>query len=198
VTISKGTRSLSNLSPVNENKTRPGVFIIESLGFKDEKKGRFEGRILRDMLTLSEKEAEYWYVRTWKELTEEVFQRFYDSKMRYLHLSCHGSPTHISLTLDNVPFKEFGQEIRHYLSKRRLFISACEVVNRAFSAEVNPDEECYSVIGPRDDIRFDDAAVMWASFYHLMLRDSKVMRSKEIRSNLERLKKTFGQTFLYL
>jgi hypothetical protein len=183
---------------VPEDKTHAGVFIIESLSFKDECKKRFEGQILRDMLTLSEKKVEYWYVRTWKELTDEVFDRFYDSKLRYLHLSCHGNSTHVCLTLDNVPFKEFGEMISNYLPERRLFVSACEVVNPAFSQAVNPDGECYSVIGPQDDICFDDAAVMWASFYHLMLRNSKVMRSQEIRKTLERLKKTFGQTFVYL
>lgn len=181
-----------------EDKTHAGVFIIESLKFKDEKKNRFEGRILRDMLTLSGKRVEYWYVRTWKELEEDVFQRFYDSKLRYLHLSCHGNSTEVCLTLDNVPFKKFGEEISNYLYKRRLFVSACEVVNPAFSKAVNPAEECYSIIGPRDDIRFDDATVMWASFYHLMLRDSRVMRSADIRTTLKRLKETFGQTFLYL
>jgi len=174
------------------------VFIIESLRFSDEKKRRFEGQILRDMLTLSGKRVEYWYVRTWKELTDDIFQRFYDSKLRYLHLSCHGNSTHVCLTLDDVPFEEFGEEIRHYLTERRLFVSACEVVNNAFSEAVNPEEECYSIIGPRDDIRFDDAAVMWASFYHLMLRDSKVMRSQQIRATFARLEETFGQTFLYL
>jgi hypothetical protein len=114
---------------VPEDKTRPGVFIIESLGFRDERKRRFEGQILRDMLTLSGKEVQYWYVRTWKELTDDIFQRFYDSKLRYLHLSCHGNSTHVCLTLDDVPFKEFGEEISNYLPERRLFVSACEVVN---------------------------------------------------------------------
>jgi hypothetical protein len=184
--------------PPPEEKTRPGVFIIESLDFEDEKNKRFEGQILRDMLILSRKEVEYWYVRTWKELTDDIFQRFYDSNLRYLHLSCHGNSTDISLTLDTVPFQEFGEEIRNYLPNRRLFVSACEVVNQEFSRAVNPDESCYSIIGPRDDIRFDDATVIWASFYHLMLRDSTVMRSKEIRETLKRLEDMFGQKFLYL
>ena len=191
-------RSVRRAPAVPEDKTHAGVFIIESLRFSDEKKRRFEGQILRDMLTLSGKKVEYWYVRTWKELTDDIFQRFYDSKLRYLHLSCHGNSTHVCLTLDDVPFEEFGEEISHYLTERRLFVSACEVVNNAFSEAVNPEKECYSIIGPRDDIRFDDAAVMWASFYHLMLRDSKAMRSQQIRATLARLKETFGQTFLYL
>ena len=191
-------RSRRNGPPLPEEKTRPGVFIVESLGFSDERRKRFEGQILRDMLTLSGKETQNWYVRTWKELTDEIFQRFYDSRLRYLHLSCHGNSRYVCLTLDDVPFKEFGDEIRNYLPQRRLFVSACEVVNERFSEAVNPDEECYSIIGPRDEIRFDDAAIMWASFYHLMLRDSKVMRSEPIRATLERIEQTFGQTFVYL
>lgn len=196
--ISKKRNTRKNLPVLPEDKTRPGVFIVESLNFRDEKKKRFEGQILRDLLTLSGKDVQYWYVRTWKELTDDILQRFYDSKLRYLHLSCHGTPTHVCLTLDDVPFDEFGEEIKHYLYKRRLFVSACEVVNQQFSKAVNPDEECYSVIGPRDTIRFDDATVIWTSFYHLMLRDKKVMRDQEIRQTLKRLEDMFGSKLLYL
>lgn len=178
-------------------KTRPGVFIIESLDFEDEQENRFEGRILRDMLQLSGNEVEYWYVRTWKELTEEIFQRFWDSGMRYLHLSSHGNPQEVCLTIDRVPFAEFGGEIREYLTNRRLFVSACEVVNKEFAKACNPDEECYSIIGPRNSIRFSDAAVMWASFYHLMLRDADSMKAEKIRLTLDQLEKLFGEKFLY-
>ena len=195
--ITSKKRATRKRPPLPEDKTRAGVFIIESLNFKDEKKKRFEGQILRDVLTLSGKEVQYWYVRTWKELTDDIFQRFYESGLRYLHLSCHGNSSNICLTLDDIPFETFGEEIRHYLPNRRLFVSACEVVNEAFSEQVNPDQECYSIIGPRDDIRFDDATIIWASFYHLMLRDATVMRSQEIRSTLTRLEKMFGQKFLY-
>jgi hypothetical protein len=180
-----------------EDKTEPGVFIIESLDFDDEQAGRFEGRILRDMLKLSEKKVEYWYVRTWKELKQDIFKRFRDSGLRYLHLSCHGHPDHISLTLDDVAFEEFGPELSPYLAKRRLFVSACEVVNEAFAAAVNASNECYSVIGPDEDIRFDDAAVMWVSFYHLMLKDANAMKSHEIKKVITKLKNTFGVRFRY-
>jgi len=126
-----------------EKKTTSGVFIIESLRIKDESKQRFEGRILRDILTLSGKKVEYWYVRTWKEVTEEMFQRFYNSGLRYLHISCHGNDDTISFTLDDIPFEEFGKEIKHYLYERRLFFSACEVVNQALHDAVMPGSDCY-------------------------------------------------------
>jgi hypothetical protein len=164
--------STSKTSQSALKKTVAGVFIVESLRIDDEKEGRYEGRILRDILTLSGKKTEYWYVRTWKELEEEIFQRFWDSGLRYLHISCHGSADTIALTLDNVSFEKFGDGIREYLSERRLFMSACEVVNQQFHDAVFPDSNCYSLIGPDEDIRFDDAVIIWASFYHLMLRDA--------------------------
>jgi hypothetical protein len=179
-------------------KTRPGVFIIESLRFDDETEGRCEGRILRDILRLSGKEAEYWYVRTWKELKEEIFQRFWDSGLRYLHISCHGSSTSISLTLDDVSFDDFGAEIKHYLSERRLFMSACEVVNEHLRDAVMPGSDCYSLIGPDEEIYFHDAVIMWASFYHLMLRNADSMKATDIRKTLKLLENTFGQRFAYL
>ncbi len=178
--------------------TKAGVFIIESLRTKDELKQRFEGRILRDILLLSGKKAEYWYIRTWKEAEREVFQRFYDSGLRYLHISCHGSKDTISFTLDDISFEAFGKEIKPYLYKRRLFFSACEVVNKRLFDAVMADSRCYSLIGPKHDIYFSDAVIMWATFYHLMLRDSTVMKSAEIKKALQAIKTTFGQTFEYL
>ena len=184
-------------APTTE-KTTPGVFIIESLRIRDEKKRRFEGRILRDILRLSGKETQYWYVRTWKEVTEEMFQRFYDSGLRYLHISCHGSQDTIEFTLDKISFEEFGKEIKPYLYERRLFFSACEVVNKKLFGAVMPGSDCYSLIGPKFKIDFDDAVLMWATFYHLMLRDSASMKAANIRKTLETIKATFGKTFEYL
>ena len=70
--------------------THPDVFIIESLRFEDEKKELFEGRMISQILRLNDKKSEYYYIRTKREL-KEVLDIFYDSKFRYLHISCHGS-----------------------------------------------------------------------------------------------------------
>ena len=43
--------------------TKPEVFIVESLKFKDERKGRLEGQILERTLKLSEKKPQYYYLR---------------------------------------------------------------------------------------------------------------------------------------
>jgi hypothetical protein len=178
-----------------KTKTRAGIFIIESLDIDDELEGRYEGRILRDILILSGQKTEYWYIRTWKEMREKMFQRFYDSNLRYLHISCHGSKNSISFTLDTIDYETFGEEAKEYLEDRRLFFSACEVVNADLAKAVLPGSDCYSLVGPSHDIKFDDAVIMWATFYHLMLRDSQAMKRDRIRTTLKTVKNTFGETF---
>src|SRR4051812_44820486 len=117
--------------------TYPGVFIIESLTFEDEELGRAEGGILRDILRLSSRGADYLYIRTEREL-EVALERFYESRKRYLHLSCHGNDHSLALTLDHVTFSKFAELAKPVLEQRRLFISACEVVNSSFAAAVLP------------------------------------------------------------
>jgi hypothetical protein len=69
--------------------TKVGVFIIESRKIEEEKKGKRQGLILTEMLTLLGINFEYRYIRTRQELIEMVNQ-YYTSKFRYLHLSMHG------------------------------------------------------------------------------------------------------------
>jgi hypothetical protein len=180
------------------NSTEKGVFIIESLSLDDERMERSDGRVLRDILELFEMRVEYYYFRTWRELTEVLFQRFYDSKLRYLHISCHGAENHLCFTLENVEFQEFGTEIKKYIEDRRIFFSSCGVVTKALQDAVIPESGCYSLIGPDTDIEFHEAAVMWATFYYLMLDKSNVMKAQEIRKALHQMKLFFGKTFAYL
>ena len=105
------------------------LFIIESLRFSDEKKGRLEGKILCDLLRLSRRgiKNEYIYIRTWKEFNEALYL-FNRSNKRYLHISCHGNEEEIALTLDTIPFEEFGDEIAPFINERRLFFCSSQPV----------------------------------------------------------------------
>lgn len=173
------------------------LFIIESLRFKDESEECFEGRILHQVLRLARKEVRYFYVRTRKEL-QAVLRKFNQSRMRYLHISCHGSPDAIALTLDNLSFREFASLVNPYLPHRRLFFSACEVVNSNLAKLIIPQSGCYSVIGPREEVSFADAALMWSSFYHLMFRlNPDAMKGADIRGVLAKICPTFEVPFLY-
>jgi hypothetical protein len=165
--------------------SQPEIFIIESLEFEDERANSYEGRIISQILALSGKNCEYCYIRTKREL-KELLQQFASSHYRYLHLSCHGNSNSLFTTLDPVPFSELGPLIKPHLRKRRLFVSACSATNRALADAIMPDSGCYSILGPDQKIYFGDAAVLWASFYHVMFSaDSNGMKYKSIKAKAQ-------------
>ena len=51
-------------------ETKPEVFIIESLQLEDEKENLYEGQIISQILHLSGRETQYYYIRTRRELEE--------------------------------------------------------------------------------------------------------------------------------
>lgn len=171
--------------------TKPSVFIIESLNFEDEKKERFEGKFLSHILKLGGIETQYFYIRTKKEF-KEVLNIFYDSKYRYLHISCHGDRKSLAFTLDDISHEEFGDLTEVFLYKKRLFLSACSATNRHLAGKVIPKSDCNSVIGPSSEIEFNDAAIIWAAFYHLIFKANiRAMKRADILPILKTLVKTF-------
>jgi hypothetical protein len=179
--------------------TEPKVFIIESLEFEDEEKNLFEGQIISSILKLSKIESKYYYVRTKKEF-EKVIGLFYDSNYRYLHISCHGGEKKNSIwtTIDEISFEELGNILEPNLYKKRLFLSACSVVNKKLAEQIIPKTQCYSIIGPKNDIAFRDAAIMWASFYHLMFKkNSKKMLREGLIENMQKVVNTFDEPLNY-
>lgn len=172
------------------DSTKSGVFIIESLSLSDESDGRTEGRMLQEMLRLLEIRSEYRYIRTLRELAvmAEGFRK--EPSFRYLHLSCHGNKSGVGLTLDTVPFDELGKALGK-LEKRRLFISACSACNDRLADSLRPTS-LLSVIGPSMNISFDDAAIFYASFYHIMFNTNrKNMKNDQVRITLEKLTELF-------
>src|SRR4051794_29425241 len=123
-------------------KTKPQVFIIESLRFPDEEGDFFEGRRISDMLALSGKECRYFYVRTKTEF-EAVLEKFWESEYRYLHLSAHANEDGMDTTLDNIPFADLGVMLEPYLEKRRLFLSACKMSCSRLAKQLIPKTGCY-------------------------------------------------------
>ena len=177
--------------------TKPEVFIVESLAFNDEGKGRFEGKILMDLLRLCGKDPRYYYVRTKREL-QEILGFFKRSDYRYLHLSCHGNSESIATTLDDIAFRELGKLLRPCLNNRRLFISACEAVNDDLANALMPTSGCLSIIGPHEDVTFDEAAIVWASFYQLMFSGNfSGMRRRDIKQVLQGLVELFEVPIAY-
>ena len=178
-------------------KTKPEVFIVESNKFEEEEDEKFEGRVLMELLRMCGKDPTYFYIRTKRELVE-VMGIFSRSNYRYLHLACHGERTSIFTTLDEIPFGELGEILNPYIDSRRLFISACEAVNVQLANAVMPNSGCLSIIGPYREVTFDDAAIVWASFYQLMFRENwNKMRREDIEFVLEGLTELFEVPIAY-
>lgn len=175
----------------------PNVFIIESLDFEDEKNNRFEGKFLSQILQLGGKESLYYYIRTKKEL-QKVLEIFENSDYRYLHISCHGNKNSLFTTLDNLPFSEFATLINPHLNEKRLFVSACSAVNDDLAEVIIPKSGCFSLIIPINDIGFHDAAIIWASFYHIMFKENpNRMKRKDILPALRNIVNTFEISLNY-
>lgn len=173
--------------------TEPQVFIIESLNPDDEGNGRFEGGVISHILKLHGKLPEYRYVRTKKEFEEAVVQ-FGASKYRYLHISTHADSKGMCTTNQNeINFDKLASILRPHLKGRRLFFSACSMVNEELAEKIIPTSGCRSIAGPAKDISFTDAAILWPSFYHLMFTDdSDVMKVVKLKEHLKNTSKMFG------
>lgn len=143
------------------------------------------------------KKAEYRYVRTAAEL-KKVLQQFKASGMKYLHISSHGNDEELVFTIDHIIYKEFVKISEPYLDNKRLFISACEVKNPVFASLLFSNTECLSLIGPKGTIKFNDAAIFWASFYNEIFKlNLDLMKRDEIREVLDRLCLAFNMSFRY-
>lgn len=184
------------LPPIQE--TFPEVFILESLTVVDERKKRFEGRVLANVLRMCGKSPEYFYFRTEQELGELIIE-FRRSGYRFLHLSCHGNDTDIATTYGNVPYARFAEIVAGHLQNRRLFVSACEVGNKLFSDLVTArNRGMYSIASPRVAIPFDKAVALWSSLYvHTFSVDAEFVKAKHIQEALDSLCSLFNIPFMF-
>ncbi|MHC4691381.1 MAG: hypothetical protein ACYS67_01475 [Planctomycetota bacterium] len=177
--------------------SKPEVFIIESLGIDDEKKNLFEGRIISQILHLSNKQSIYYYIRTKAEL-KVVIDEFKKSKYRYLHLSCHGNPYAMHTTIDEIPFNELQGILCPVLNENRLFLSACSMANKRLAREIFGNSKCFSIVGPKKEVKFNDAAILWASFYHLMFKQNeRVMKHAKVEENVRNVASMFSVSMNY-
>jgi hypothetical protein len=157
----------------------PKVFIIETLNIREEGNKR-EGEVLSQILKCWGKTPVYFYIRTKKELIA-VLKQFKHSRYRYLHFSCHANRSAVYTTLDKIPIRELAKIMGPYLNRRRLFISACSAANKTLAYYLFDRSGCVSLAGPAEVIGFQSAAMLWASFYHLVFKqDGKTMKGKDV------------------
>lgn len=184
---------------ISKRPTRkPQVFIIESLDPEDEGAGRMEGVVLANILRMDDKVPEYRYVRNKKQF-KSALNEFGKSNYRYLHISAHGNKKQLALT-DNtrISFPELATILKPYSYHRRLFISACSMVNEQLAADLFRECELYSIIGPVNEVGFSEAALLWSNYYHLMFKmNHKNMSGKDIATVLKDLSSLFDVKIQY-
>lgn len=171
-----------------------GVFIIESLDIEDENANRFEGVILKKMLEMIGVKVKYFYIRTKDEL-KFFINEFEDSDYRYLHLSCHGNNEGIATSLneETILFSELSGMFEFYGEGKRIFLSSCSVMNGDNILNDMGEDEFLSFTGPTSEINFQEGAIFWSSFYHLMFaKNKKSMKNKDIKETIKKLADTFN------
>lgn len=174
--------------------TTPTVCIVESLDFLQEDSHK-EGEIISRTLRLSGKRTHYTYLRSQAEMTAFV-REFGQSRHRYLHVSCHGNSTSFFTTTGQIAAKKFAELLAPHVDKRRVFLSACQGAQSTFAKTLLNRSDCWSVLAPVDNIDFDDAAIFWSSFYHLMFKTNPdLMRRSEIEMTVEECANLVGVRF---
>jgi len=176
--------------------TKANVCIVESLGFLEETIHK-EGEIIFRTLQLSGKRPSYTYVRS-REDFEAFVKEFGKSSYRYLHVSCHGHKSAFWTTLEMIAGPEMVNILAPHLKNRRLFVSACLATDSKFAKELMEKSQCHSVLGPAGSPYFDDAAIFWTSFYHLMFKENPAsMSSADIARNVEKCARLVNENFRF-
>jgi len=185
-------------STTSEAKKQPphkvsDVFIIESLRWKEEEKGRSEGRVLCETLRLCGKQPRYYCFRTNAELAE-IAKIFRKSNYRFLHFASHGSPTHVELTMGSLEYHKFARFFRRTLNNRRAVFSSCQLGNEIFGTLfMGKNPGLYSVIAPCTEIIGEHSAGLWSAFYAVLLsQNAGEIKNDSIREKLGGLCQVFG------
>jgi hypothetical protein len=162
-----------------EKKMLPEVYIIESLSKQDIKEKRLEGKLISQILRMGKRKPKYRFVKTRSQLIEAT-EEFAKSQYRYLHLSCHGNSNKFRFYFGDIGFRQFAKFMHDKLENRRIFISTCKSVNMNLAKLIIPRSKCNSIIGPFEPIRFDDAAIIWVSYYYLAFKNEQTVMDRKL------------------
>jgi hypothetical protein len=97
-----------------------------------------------------------------------------------------------------IPMSEFADILAPNVKKRRVFFSTCLAVDMKFAEALllKSKSKWLSVLGPAGEIEFDDAAIFWSAFYHLMFKaDRHKMTNEKIEYNVLQCARLVQQKF---
>jgi hypothetical protein len=73
-------------------------------------------------------------------------------------------------TTEKIEATELAEILIPHVDRRRVFMSGCLAAAGEFAKALLEGGECFSVVAPIDSINFSDAAIFWATFYHLIFK----------------------------
>lgn len=150
------------------------LFVIESL--RDD--FPHEGELLCNILRRIGKNPIYMVVKNKDELINalEIFKL---SNYKYIHFSCHGTETSITLSESgDLSYKDFALLSLGCFNSKRVFFSACLLGNDRFSNEIAFNNTgIQSIIAPINEIHEGYAFAMWTSFYTALFMPKKASPS---------------------
>lgn len=173
--------------------TLPEVFIIESL-HKNDTEDNHDGKKLYESLKFVGRNPKYFRVSNRFELSR-IIDIFKNSKYRFLHISCHASKNTISLTEEDLSYKDFSELFTGAFTQHRIFFSACELGNQQFMGKLFADHwgKLHSVVAPKTTIQFYHAHSFWLSFYTstLQYKKGEAMTAKTLLELVSKLMELF-------
>jgi hypothetical protein len=162
------------------------VYIIESPSAKDILEGRAEGRALSEVLDLAGIPYSYNLVtnsETWNIALGTRFQEavnYYPGRVPILHLSLHGNESGVALTDDTVfSWNQLKKELTPLNNKMEgsllICMSSCfGAYGRRMAVDNSTDNPFYALVGSSNKVSWQDAAVAYVTFYHLLFKGISV------------------------
>ncbi len=167
---------------MKNERSKYGVFIIESLREDD----YFDGENLSQILELSIIDNVYREVLS-KEDLEKALKEFHESKLRYLHFSCHADFEGFEINGEEITNLEISDMLKGKVKDKRVFLSACKGGNRNVATVAIANNGARSVIGTPIDLHFDKAALFWPAFYHVInIADKSKMNKQNLSQALKK------------
>lgn len=174
------------------------VHIIESPSADDLLDGRAEGRALNEILNLANIPHCYNLATTKQTLHTALVTRLNEASNNFqvypiLHLSMHGNEKGIGLT-DNtfLPWTDLQEMLiplnNHLEGKLLICMSSC-FGSRGYLMAMNEDrnETFWGLVGNNHSVSWEDAAVAYITFYHLLFKNTQV-GEPEIKEYVEYMK----------
>jgi hypothetical protein len=174
------------------------VHIIESPSPDDLLNGRTEGRVLNEILNLANIPHCYNLATTKQTLYTALEARLNEASKKFqkypiLHLSMHGNKNGISLT-DNtfLPWADLQAmltPLNNFLKGELLIcISSCfGSYGCEMAMNEDKDEPFWALVGNNYTVSWEDAAVAYVTFYHLLFKNTLAEES-QVREYVDYMK----------